>query len=840
MIVSKLSTKLAQIMKRLYILFFTFLSHIVSAQNVYIIKGKVTDAVTHDPIPFSSINIKNTSLGKNTDFEGNFQFQLSAIPADSLLVSCLGYFSKSFYISRDSITQTLNIQLKPSEILLQEVKVYSGENPAYRIIRKAVAAKSENNYKKIDGFDYESYNKIEVDFNKISEKLRERRITQKVNKAIGEIGTLTDDEGNVLLPTFISESVSHYYYRNNPRLSKEIIKKINIKGIGVTDGSLTSQLIGSTFQQYNFYTNQVDVLNKNFASPVADDWKFIYDYYLADSTYFGDNFCYKIDFTPKRKQDLAFAGSIWIDKESWAIAQIDATITKDANLNFVERIKIQQELEPVGKVWFPVKNRILVDVNELTKNSAGMLLKFTNYNEDIIADKVKDTKFFDNGIEISPDYRENDSKFWQKVRPEPFSEKEQMAYAMIDTIKNVPVVKRYTNLALLLSSGYKKIYTGIELGPIVYSGAINNVEGVRMRLGLRTNFEFSRKWVLQGYLAYGTKDEAWKMGGEVTRIISRKPWTTVSLKYTNDIEQVGLRQEDLGLGAIYSAYMRFGTLMRPFYETERKIQLQREVAKGVFTTFGFRTRSFDPLYDFSCREKPHLEEASPLITSFNTSEFISEITLARDELAIVNDNERLSFGTTRSPTITFRYVLGAKNLFNSDFNYHKLMAKYSHTLNLGYFGKTYYKAEAGVIFGTVPYPLLKSHLGNESIFIVGNSFNLMNNFEFVSDRYASARYTHDFEGLFFNRFPLIKKLKWRTFTTGKFLVGSLSAQNQQMNPAGDVRPFSGLNTKPYVELGYGINNVFKVLRVEAIHRLTYRDMPNVKKFGVKLTLELTL
>lgn len=840
MIVSKLSTKLAQIMKRLYILFFTFLSHTVSAQNVYIIKGKVTDAVTHDPIPFSSVNIKNTSLGKNTDFEGNFQFQLSAIPSDSLLVSCLGYFSKSFYISRDSITQTLNIQLKPSEILLQEVKVYSGENPAYRIIRKAVAAKSENNYKKIDGFDYESYNKIEVDFNKISEKLRERRITQKVNKAIGEIGTLTDDEGNVLLPTFISESVSHYYYRNNPRLSKEIIKKTNIKGIGVTDGSLTSQLIGSTFQQYNFYTNQVDVLNKNFASPVADDWKFIYDYYLADSTYFGDNFCYKIDFTPKRKQDLAFAGSIWIDKESWAIAQIDATITKDANLNFVERIKIQQELEPVGKVWFPVKNRILVDVNELTKNSAGMLLKFTNYNEDIIADKVKDTKFFDNGIEISPDYRENDSKFWQKVRPEPFSEKEQMAYAMIDTIKNVPVVKRYTNLALLLSSGYKKIYTGIELGPIVYSGAINNVEGVRMRLGLRTNFEFSRKWVLQGYLAYGTKDEAWKMGGEVTRIISRKPWTTVSLKYTNDIEQVGLRQEDLGLGAIYSAYMRFGTLMRPFYETERKIQLQREVAKGVFTTFGFRTRSFDPLYDFSYREKPHLEEASPLITSFNTSEFISEITLARDELAIVNDNERLSFGTTRSPTITFRYVLGAKNLFNSDFNYHKLMAKYSHTLNLGYFGKTYYKAEAGVIFGTVPYPLLKSHLGNESIFIVGNSFNLMNNFEFVSDRYASARYTHDFEGLFFNRFPLIKKLKWRTFTTGKFLVGNLSAQNQQMNPAGDVRPFSGLNTKPYVELGYGINNVFKVLRVEALHRLTYRDMPNVKKFGVKLTLELTL
>jgi len=827
-------------MKKNYIIFFILTSQFVFSQNVFILKGKVTDAVTKDPIPFASINLKNTSLGKNTDFEGNFQFLLASVPSDSLLISCLGYFSRLFYISKDSLTQTIYIQLKPSEILLQEVKVYAGENPAHRIIKKTVSAKSENNYKKVSGFDYTSYNKIEVDFNKINEKLRERRITQKVNKAIKEIGTLTDDDGNVLLPSFISESVSHYYYRNNPRLSKEIIEKTNIKGIGVTDGSLTSQLIGSSFQQYNFYINQVSVLDKNFASPIADDWKFIYDYYLADSTFFGDSFCYKIDFTPKRKQDLAFAGSIWIDKKSWAIAQIDATITKDANLNFVERIKIQQELEPVGNVWFPVKNRILVDVNELTKNSAGLLLKFTNYNKDIVADKVKDAKFFDNGIEILSDFKENDNSYWQKVRPEAFSEKEQMAYVMIDTIKNIPIIRRYTNLALLLSSGYKKIYTGIELGPLIYSGAINNIEGLRMRLGLRTNFEFSRKWILQGYLAYGTKDEAWKMGGELTRIVSRKPWTTISLKYTNDLEQVGLRQEDLGLGAIFLAYMRFGSLMRPFYETERKIQLQREVSKGVFTTFGFRTRSFNPIYDFSYREKPSLGEASSLITRFNTSEFLSEVTLARDELAIVNDNERLSFGTTKSPTITFRYVLGAKNIFNSDFNYHKLMAKFSHTLNLGYFGKTYYKAEAGAIFGTLPYPLLKSHLGNQSIFIVGNSFNLMNDFEFISDRYATARYTHDFEGLLFNRFPLIKKLKWRTFTTGKFLIGQLSSKNQQMNPAVDVLPFSSLGRKPYVELGYGINNIFKVLRVEAIHRLSYIDVPNIKKFGVKFTLELTL
>ncbi|MCU0324658.1 MAG: DUF5686 and carboxypeptidase regulatory-like domain-containing protein, partial [Spirosomaceae bacterium] len=296
-------------MKLFYFLFLFWIPSFAFAQSPYVIKGKVIDAVTQDPIPFAAISLKSTTFGTNTDFEGNFLLQLKTITADSLLVTTMGYQPKTVFISKDSSSQNVFILLKPSEIVLQEVKVYAGENPAHKIIRKAVAAKSENNYKRIDGFDYRSYNKIEVDLNKISEKLRERKITQKINRAIEEIGTLTDDDGDILLPTFISESISHYYYRNNPKLAKEIIEKTNIRGVGVTDGSLTSQLIGSSFQQYNFYVNQVNVLNKNFASPVADDWKLIYDYYLSDSTYFGDNFCYKIDFTPKRPQDLAFSGT---------------------------------------------------------------------------------------------------------------------------------------------------------------------------------------------------------------------------------------------------------------------------------------------------------------------------------------------------------------------------------------------------------------------------------------------------------------------------------------------------------------------------------------------------
>lgn len=829
----------------LFIIGFYLLStHYTVAQNIFLVKGKVIDAQTNEPIPFVSVNFKSSSIAKNTDFEGNFSFELSKLPSNSLIFSSLGYQTKEFALSKDSLLQNIRMYLPPSEIKLNEVKVYAkGENPAFKIIRSVVERKKENNFKNLEGFDYNSYTKIEVDLNNLGKKLQERNITKKVSEAINQVGTLKDEDGKNLIPTFISESYSHYFFRNNPRLSKEIIERTNVKGVGVTDGSLTSQVIGSTFQQYNFYQNQVEVLNKTFTSPIADDWKLVYDYFLMDSVYFGDAFCYKIDFIPKRKQDLAFSGSIWVEKKSFALAQIDVTISKDANLNFIDRIKIQQESEPIGQAWFPVKNRIVVDVANLSESAAGLLIKFTGYNENINSNTVQDAKFFDQAIEINPNFSSADSKYWQMVRPEPFSQQEELAFKMIDTIKNIKVIKKYSDLMLLLSSGYKKIFTGIELGPLVYSAALNDLEGFRLRLGFRTNTEFSKNWVLSAYAAYGTKDENWKMGAEVTRIFSRKPWTTLSIKTSNDLEQVGLRGEDLGLGAIFSAYLRFGTMMRPYYENEHKLQFQREIKKGIFTTLGFRTRSFEPLFDFSYRTDYRLAEFSPVIHQFNTSEFFTDLTFARDELAIINDNERLSFGTVKSPTFSVKYVLGARNLLNSDFNYHKLTLKLSHTLNLSYFGKTYYKAESGLILGNLPYPLLKSHLGNESVFIISNAYNLMNNFEFVSDKYLSFRYLHDFEGLFFNRFPGIKKLKWRTFTTGKFLLGDLSRRNLEMNNFGisdTYNSFMSLNRVPYIELGYGVSNIFKFLRVEAIHRMTHLNNPGISKFGVKISADITL
>lgn len=812
------------------------------AQNI-IIKGKIIDAVSLDPVPFAAISFKNTSIGKNSEFDGTFIFQISKIPADSLIISCIGFTKKSVFIQKDSLNQELKIYLNPNEIALHEIKVYAGENPAYAIIRNAVASKSSHNNKNLEGYDFKSYNKVEVDINNLNPKLQKLGVTKKINKAVASVGKLTDEAGKILLPSFISESISHYYHRNNPKVSKEIIEKTNISGVGVTDGSLASQFIGTTFQQYNFFDNHLNILNKNFPSPIATDWKLTYEYYLSDSTVIDGKFCYQIDFEPHRKQDLAFNGTIWIEKASWAIAQIDATITKDANMNFVERIKIQQELEPFGQAWFPVKNRILIDVSEISKNTPGMLLKFTNYNYEVNTNKPFNEKFFDKSIEIRPDYHEESKDFWLKNRPELFSEQEMMAYSMIDSIKRIPTIKNLSALANIAATGYTPFVKGVELGHLADIMAVNTLEGLRISPGLRTNYAFSKKWVLSGYVGYGFKDQYWKYGGEIKKIFSRNPWTTLSFKCTKDIEQVGLRAEDISVNPLYSSFLRFGTLMRPYMQDERRIQFQREVSKGIISKIGFRTRSFNPLYDFNYREKPEMADNSPVIKTFNTSEIVTELKFQRDELAIDSENERLSLGTTSSPTITLGAVIGIKNVMHSNFNYQKFTVKYNHIAGFGFIGNLYYRAEAGLILGTIPYPLLKSHLGNESVFLVLNSFNLMNSFEFISDKYLSVRYFHDFQGLLFNKIPIINNLKLRSFTTGRFLIGDLSTHNMQMNPTmakNGEKSFQSLQGKPYVELGYGISNIFKIFRVEAIHRLTQLEKPNIRKFGVKFSAEITL
>ena len=826
-------------------IFLLFLGSIGSQAQETVISGKITDATTGDPIPFANVLFKGTTVGTTTDFDGKYLIKTSS-PADSLLASYIGYRPKVKAVKKGT-TQVINFQLDEDITRLKEVVFVAGENPAFEVLRNTISNKEMHDKRKLFAYETEAYTKIEIAVDNMTEKFRERKIMQKISQVLDSIDRIAGEDGKPILPMFISENISKVYYRDNPQLKTEHILHSKINGLGIEDGYMSTQLIGASFQEYNFYQNWLHIVGKDFISPIADGGRLYYEYDLTDSVYIGNHYCYRIDFFPKSPQDLAFTGTIWITKNEYALKQIDASIGKQANLNFIEKIKIQQELEPTGEgAWFPVRSRVLLDVSELSKNTAGLLAKFYVSNKDIVVNQPQDPSFFTRAIVTDENaYLNKEEDYWDSLRHEPLSETEKNVNQMIDTLRNIPMVKTYTDIVLIIIDGYYEVGK-IELGPYISTLAANNIEGVRLQAGFQTNGKFSKKWVVGSQLGYGFDDEKFKYSVNVQRILDKERWSTVSLGHRSDIARVGVDDEALADNYVFLALQRFGNFRRGYYFDESRVSIQREFVKGFSQRIAFRYKTFEPAFSFGYK---NFEDPVVVQDAFQTAEVIVESRFARDEVFLQNETERLSLGTVKWPVIVLRYTHGFQGLSGSDFEYDKVYLSFNQRIRYGVLGNADLELAGEYIFDVLPYPLLSTHLGNQTPIYSPVLYNLMDFGEFASDRFISLRYNHNFEGLLLNRIPLMRKLKWRLVGTANVLFGSLSQANKDI--LSDVTPdgeeslsvgFLEMN-KPYVELGYGVENIFKFFRVDFIHRLTYLNYnPEVKprKFGVLVGIQISL
>lgn len=828
-------------MKFIYLFLGILCSVSLRAQET-IVTGKVTDAASGDPIPFANVVFKGTSVGATTDFDGKFSVHLLG-PADSLVASYIGYISKSKAI-KPGIRQVINFQLVEAVTSLQEVVVTAGENPAFPIMRKVIDNKNKNDKRALSGYEYDTYSKMELDLDHITDKFRERKVMKKIAQVLDSVQRIAGEDGKPILPLFITESVSKIYYRNEPSLKKELILKSKISGVGVQDGSTLTQLIGSSLQEYNFYQNWLGILRKEFVSPLADGWRLYYKYDLLDSVYVGDDFCYQIDFYPQSPEQLAFTGTMWITTKEFALRQIDATVTNKADVNFIDRIRIQQELKATSEgPWLPSKNRVLIDIGELTPNSAGMIAKFYTSNRNFIIGQPKPVSFYERNIEVTEDARNyEEEKYWDTLRHESLSSVEKNVYKMIDTLKNIPIVKTYTDIVQLVVDGHYNLGK-VKLGPYINTVAWNTIEGVRVQFGFKTTYDFSKKWIYAASVGYGFADERFKYLGQATRILSTKHWTTLTFRTRHDMMRLGVDDESLLANPLFRTAVRWGIIRRGYYFDEQYVAYQREFFKGFSQKFAFRTRSFDPTYDFGYYKEP--SDLTQIGGSYAFSEAIIESRYARDETFIQNKNERLSLGTLHWPIITLRYTHGIKGAFGGEFNYDKIYLNVTKRVRTGPLGVGQFSLSSEYIFNTLPYPLLAVHQANHSHIYSPIANNLMNFGEFTSDQYVGLNYRQFLEGFLINRLPILHKLKWRVVATTNIIFGDLRKSNRDLisKTTADGRPalYAGYFTgTPYVEVGYGVENIFKFLRVDFVHRLTYLDRPEARNFGVLFTAQIKL
>lgn len=833
---------------KISILLFTFFTFSPVFAQKTVITGKVTDTETGEAIPFANVHFKGfTSNGTTTNFDGFFKLSIDVTPSDSLVASFVGYTARTKFVEKNK-TQLINFQLSPAVTTLKAVVISAKnyENPAWEILRNVMKNKEKNDLRGLSAYAYESYSKTEVDIDNISEKFKKRKLIAKISALIDSAKSVAGEDGKPIIPVFISEALSDYYWQSSPERRKEIVKKTNIQGIAVEENSIISQIVGASFQQYNFYRNWLQILGKDFISPIADGWNGFYDYDLKDSTLVDGIKTYRLEFFPKRPQDLAFTGTMWITDSIhyYALRRIDVMIDKKANLNFIEKIKIQQELAPTeeGMAWLPAKTRVLVDVGEIKDDWAGIIAKSYISNKNFVINKPKEAKFFDEGITVLEDATLGNKEFWDKNRHDSLSAAEKNVYQMIDTIRKLPIVRNYIEIAEIAINGYKTVGK-IDIGTYSFLYANNSIEGHRMRLGFRTNADFSRKVILNGYLAYGTLDERFKYRVGFDYIVSRKPWTMIGFSSRYDIAQVALQGSNFSVrnDALFDASVTWGRLLnrRPFMQQLNEFYFQTDVSRGFIQKITLRNQNFDPMFSFE-----YLQDGERQRTFTNT-EITFESRISFKQQFIQRELSRRAINTRNTPVITLRYTLGIKGLMGGDFSYHKFAGNITQQMRLGTLGRGTYSLTGFYIPTTLPYPLLETHLGNQTWFYNQFAYNLMNFFEFVSDHALSLNYTHRFEGLLFNRLPLIKKLKWRLVATANVLYGGLRDENFDLIPATatdgtPIKTFTGLGRDPYIEVGYGIENIFRFLRVDFIHRLTYLDKPNINRFGIRLGAQFRL
>jgi hypothetical protein len=812
-----------------YFLLLLFTGLILQAQT-YTISGKVFDSESKEPLPFVPVLIKGTTVGSTTDFDGNYSITTDKL-GDSLVSTYVSYKKLSRAISR-GVNQTVNMPMVLEGVNLLEVVVKAGENPAHRIIRNVIAHKEFNNKRKLDAYQYETYNKVEFDLNRIPKEMREKKLFKPIKFVFDNVDSANSGE-KPSLPIFITEAISDVYYRSNPTLKKEVIRANKITGIENT--SITS-VMGDMYQNINVYDNHILVFNKDFVSPISDNGLFYYKYYLEDSLFIGNTRCYQIRFKSKRPQELCFSGNMWISDTTWAVKRLEMSIPKDANINFINAANVVQEFTQIDSTWMLSKDRLVIDF-AMNKNQVGIYGRKTTSYKDFKINEPKDTKFYEFGdkIVVEDSALLYTDEFWNINRHDSLSIREKKIYHMIDTIKTLPVYRTWVDVLTIFVSGYK-VVNNFEIGPYFNLVSYNKVEGLRTRFGGRTSSKFSRWYELQGYVAYGFKDEKFKYSLGFKSFISKKPRRQlIGMTYKSDYEILGQSQNGFSQDNIFASLFRTSPLTNLTRVDQTYAWYEREWTVGLTSKVTLIGRTITPLITNAYK---YYKNDGSIATKENirNTEVRLNVRFAYKEKFISGDFTRISLGT-KWPILQFTYSKSLQNAFRGEYDYQKVVLNVSDRIRLvSLLGYTDYTAEVGKIFGAVPYPLMELHGGNETYVYDYMSYNMMKYYEFASDQYASVGLFHHFEGLLFNKVPLLKKLKWREVVTCKALWGSVNDKNRKTLIFPNT--LNSLGNEPYVEVSAGIENIFKVFRIDALWRSTYHRAKAIDNFGVKFGFQL--
>jgi len=822
----------------------------LQAQTV--VKGVVTDKDTRQPLPFVNVVFGGTTIGTRTDANGVYTVKTNNAEYTQVHFSFLGYKAVVRNITPGQ-ENTIDVALKPEAQILKEVEVTPGKvkekyrnknNPAVDLIRKVVEHKDQNRIESYKYVEYEQYEKLMVSISNMSDKFKNKKLFRKYTFLFDNVDS-TKVEGKVLLPIYLQEILSDNYFRKDPSGKKSIIKaKQEVSFDDYIDNAGLSTYLKHLYQDIDIYDNNISLLTNQFLSPIADMAPTFYKFYIQDTIKTNTPPLVELMFVPRNKTDFMFQGKMYVTLDSnYAVQKVDMSVNKDINLNWVREMYIRQDFEKGNdERYHMVRSNMMADFG-ISKERGGLFGERTVSYRNFAVNQQRPDSTYQGDEKIELKGTENHTEnFWIANRHDSLTTAESKVYANIDSLQKIPSFRRTMDIATLLLAGYKS-FGWWELGPVNTFYSFNPVEGFRLRVGGRTTPKFNERVYFETYGAYGFKDHKWKyfLSGTYSftgKSIWQFPVRTLRASFQRDMKIPGQELQFIQEDNFLLSFKR-GVNDKWLYNDIWNLEYLHEFENHFSYRLNFKNWRQAPAGGLSYTVQQ--EDQTVKIEQLTTTEFGSELRWAPKEEFYQGKLYRIPIPNPY-PIITLRMIAGVKGVFGSQYNYQNVALNVYKRFYLSQLGYTDIVAEGGYIHGNVPFPLLAIHRANQTYSYQLQSYNLMNFLEFVSDRYVSLNVDHYFNGFFFNKIPLIKKLKWREVVTGKILYGSIrDANDPRYNTSSYLFPLTkdglpatySLEKEPYLEGSIGIANIFNFFRFDIVKRFSYLDHPEISKWGIR-------
>ncbi len=811
----------------------------VAAQSTRV-RGRVVDVDSGKPLQFVSVVFPGTTIGITTDEEGVYALE-TRDSVSEVSASMVGYATQNLPVVRHEFNH-VDFELKSVEFGIDNVVVTPGKNPAHPILRGVIRNKKRNNQAEYDRYRCATYTKMELDLANIKKEFRSKRLQRNFGFVFNYIDTSTLT-GQPYLPAMISETVADYYHSREPAVSREVIRASRVSG--VEDSFSIAQFTGNLQNDINFYDNFIELFEVRFASPLADGGLAFYNYFLVDSMQLDGRKTYKIRFHPKRLTSPVLDGEVNIDSATYALASASVRMPKGVNVNWIKHLRIDNSNHMINDTtWFRKRDHLSAEFS-IVRRDSSKILSFIGTREVVYSDvelgaeMPREVIRMDNDVVVdNEEISHKGESFWEKHRPYKLSEKERNIYSMVDSVQQVPLYRNiYTIINTLIGGYWNRKYIG--WGPYYKLGSFNKLEGFRMQLGARTTTEVSRKIRLGAYVAYGTRDEDVKGGGSVELAFNRRLTRKLTLSGSHDVVQLGAGESALTQSNILSSIFSRGGRQRLSMVNRFDARYEHEWLHGFSTTIGTRVQRI-----YGNKYVSLLRADGVEMNSIGDTELQLGLRFSHNEKIYRRTFDKNYLGS-KYPILSLDFTAGLKGLLHNDCEYYRLEGSVQYRPKLAPIGYSDITIQGGKIFGRVPYPLLKLHEGNGTYFYDPYAFSCMNFYEFASDAWVTVFYEHHFNGWLLGRIPLLKKLQWREVLVCKGVWGTLSHENDGSMAGTAARllfpeGMSSVND-PYVELGFGIENIFRLFRVDCIWRLTHRNNKpgqDIQNFAVNMSVQL--